>query len=342
MNNGSTEEIEALRREMGNRLLVLGHHYQRPSVLRHADAVGDSLDLARTAVARTGAERIVLCGVRFMAESADLLTGPLQTVYLPDTSAGCPLADMADAAQAEAAWRRIGGAGGGWLPVVYVNSSAELKAWCGRAGGSACTSSNAGRVFGWVRSQGRRVFFLPDEHLGVNTASDLGVEPSRVLAYDPAREGGGLAPEDLPQAEVLVWTGYCHVHTAFTVEQVEAARRRWPDARIIVHPEARHEVVRRCDAHGSTSEIIRYVEAAPAGSVIVIGTEMNLVLRLEERHRGRLTVKTLTASACPNMAVTREEALLDVLRRWPASNVIGVPEPVAADARLALQRMLSL
>jgi quinolinate synthase len=334
-------EIDAVRSEWGPRLLILGHYYQRASVLRHADAIGDSLELARRAAAAQ-AERIVLCGVRFMAESAAVLAARHQAVYLPETSAGCPMAEMADVPQVEAAWARLRAVGDDWLPVVYVNSSVEIKAWCGRQGGSTCTSSNAERVVRWVGAQGQRPFFLPDEHLGRNTAADLGIPAERVATYDPRREGGGLTPEAVRQAQMVVWRGFCLVHTAFTEDRIREVRARLPAARIIVHPETPMATARLADARGSTAQIIRYVESAPDGAVVVIGTEINLVERLAEAQQGRIVVKALQPSVCANMAKTNVHNLLDLLRNWPPDNRVTVAPDAAGDARRALERMLAL
>ena len=336
------QQIEALRREWGRRLLVLGHHYQDDAVLQHADVIGDSLELARQAGA-SAAERIVFCGVHFMAESADLLTAPEQAVYMPDTSAGCPMADMAEAHRVARAWDLLERSGGGWLPVVYVNSTAELKALVGRHGGATCTSSNAARVWQWALAQNRRVFFLPDEHLGRNTAADLGIADADVARFDPRAPDGGLDPATLGRVRVLLWQGFCPIHVVFTLEQVRAIRAQEPDARIIVHPETPREVVRLCDAHGSTSQIIRYVEGLPAGTTVYVGTEAHLVRRLAERLRPRgVTVKLLRTSICPNMAKTNERNLLAVLQHWPDRNRVRVPAHLVADARQALERMLRL
>jgi quinolinate synthase len=332
--------IEQIRGEWGSRLLILGHHYQEPSVLRHADVIGDSLELSRKAGA-AAAERIVFCGVHFMAESADILTSPRQTVYMPETAAGCPMADMATIEQVGRAWTFLQAHGQDWLPVVYVNSSALVKAFCGRQGGSTCTSSNAVRVFAWVFSQHRRVFFLPDQHLGANSAHDLGVPDEAVVVFDPRRPEGGLSAADLARARIVVWGGYCPIHVVYTADLVRRVREAWPGARIIVHPEAPKEVVRLADAHGSTSQIVEYVRTAPTGATIIIGTESHLVRRLAEEHHGRLTIKSLTPSFCPNMAKTNERNLLALLREWPARHIIRVAPEVAADARLALERMLA-
>lgn len=334
--------IQAIRDDWGEKLFILGHHYQRSSVVQHADETGDSLELARKAGRNVSAQRIVFCGVRFMAESADILSGPDQTVFMPETAAGCPMADMADLEAADAAWQTLEAAGGGWLPVVYVNSSAELKAFCGCRGGSTCTSSNADRVFRWVFEQDKKVFFFPDEHLGANTARDLGIPDDNVLVYDRRLEGGGLTPEQIAAARVIVWKGFCLVHTAFKAEHVAKVRKILPDARVIVHPEVPKEVVALADEHGSTSYIIKAVEAAPDGATIVIGTEVNLVERLAALHRGRLTIKALSPSVCANMAKTSEANLLQVLEDWSSDREIHVPEPVARDARKALEQMLAL
>lgn len=336
------QQIETIREEWGKRLLILGHHYQRATVVAHADETGDSLELARKSAEHGAAERIVFCGVHFMAESADMLSRPEQTVYMPETGAGCPMADMADADAMETAWQELDAHGGDWLPIVYVNSTAAIKALCGRYGGSCCTSSNAARIFQWALDQGKRVFFLPDEHLGANTAHDLGIPDSEVVVYDPREPKGGLVDEAIAGAKVVVWKGFCLVHRAFSVEQIHQVRASLPEAKIIVHPESPKEVVRLCDAHGSTAQIIDYVSAAPDGETIVIGTELNLVQRLAEKHRGRLNIKALKPSVCANMAKTNERNLLELLQNWPAEAEIHVDAAIAAEARLSLERMLAL
>jgi len=335
------DEIETIRREWGTRLLILGHHYQSPAVLAHADVIGDSLELARKAAASL-AERIVFCGVHFMAESADILTTPAQRVYMPEPAAGCPMAAMADDGQVEKAWSFLQRQGDAWLPVVYVNSTAKLKAFCGHAGGSACTSSNAAKVFQWALNQGRKIFFLPDIHLGLNSAHDLGIPDEETAIYEYQKPDGGLTCEALRHVKVLVWGGFCPIHVNFTVDDVKLMRAQLPDAKIIVHPEAPKEIVRMVDAHGSTAQIIKYVQSAPAGSTIVIGTESQLVKRLAEEHRGRLTIRMLRGSFCPNMAKTNEQNLLRVLKDWPDRNAVLVPTSLIPDARLCLERMLAL
>ncbi|MBA4386901.1 MAG: quinolinate synthase [Verrucomicrobia bacterium] len=340
---GLGTQIDEIRKQWGKRLLILGHHYQRLSVLRHTDERGDSLELSRKAAAHTEAERIVFCGVRFMAESADILTRQDQVVYMPEPSAGCPMANMATVVDMESAWKLLTAtAGPDWLPIVYVNSSAEVKACCGRHGGTTCTSSNAARAFQWAFSAKKRVFFLPDEHLGANTAHDYGIPDEEVAVYNPKIEAGGLSPDVMKRAKVIVWKGFCIVHTAFTVAHVKAVREMLPGAKIIVHPETPKDVVRLADAHGSTSQIIKYVEAAPDGSTIVIGTEANLIDRLAQEQAGRVTIKALSPSVCANMARTNERNLMEVLRDWPEANRVSVPSDVADDARKALERMLQI
>lgn len=334
-------EIEAIRREWGKRLMILGHLYQSPAVLAHADVMGDSLELARKAAA-TQAERIVFCGVHFMAESADILTTPAQRVYMPEPAAGCPMAAMADEGQVAKAWSFLTQQGDAWLPVVYVNSTARIKSFCGQAGGSACTSSNAPKVFQWALSQGKKIFFLPDIHLGLNSAHDLGIPDEETAIYEYQKPNGGLTAEQLQKVKVLVWGGFCPIHVNFTVDDVKHVRTSLPEAKIIVHPETPKEIVRMVDAHGSTAQIIKYVQAAPDGSTIVIGTESQLVKRLAEEHKGRLTIRMLRGSFCPNMAKTNEQNLLRVLKDWPDRNVVKVPAHLIPNARLCLERMLAL
>ncbi|MBU4198648.1 MAG: quinolinate synthase NadA [Verrucomicrobia bacterium] len=349
--DGAASAIEAIRKELGKQLLILGHYYQRDEVLRHADVVGDSLELSRRA-AESSAERIVFCGVHFMAESADILTGDNQTVYMPDVNAGCPMADMAPLRQVEKAWADLQARGGGWLPVVYVNSRASVKAFCGMHGGSTCTSSNAAKVFQWVFAQDKRVLFIPDEHLGTNTAHDLGLPDDAVAVYDPDSPGrsaptepgseqGGLTADAIARTRVLVWPGYCHVHM-FRIVDIEAARNQYPGAKVIVHPETPKAVTRLADAHGSTSQIIRYVDSQPEGSTIVVGTELHLVERMARQHQGRRVIVPLRPSVCRNMALTNEAKLLLLLEGWLAENEVRVAPELKHPARQALERMLAV
>ncbi len=337
-----SDKINAIKQEWGERLLILAHHYQRSSVVKYADEKGDSLELARKASQYEKAERIVFCGVKFMAESADILSGSEQTVYMPESGAGCPMANMATAEQMEHALQSLNKIVPNWCPVVYVNSSAEVKACCGKYNGSTCTSSNAKKVFEWALNQGKKILFLPDEHLGFNSAHDLGIPDEEICIYNPREENGGLTPQEIMNARVIVWKGFCIVHQAFTVDAVKKVRELLPEAKIIVHPESPKEVVRLCDAHGSTAQIIDYVKDAPDGSTIVIGTELNLVQRLAEEEKGRVTVKALVPSVCANMAKTTEENLLQLLQNWSEHQKVVVPDEIAVDARISLETMLSL
>lgn len=339
MNTGAS--IEALRKQLGKKLFILGHYYQQDAVLQHVDVTGDSLELSRRAAAERDAARIVFCGVHFMAESADILSAPHQVVYMPDIYAGCPMADMAPLREVQQVWRDIQAVATDWVPVVYVNSSAAIKAFCGAHGGSTCTSSNAAKVFKWVLDQGKRILFVPDAHLGVNTAHDLGLPDAAVAVYDPGQKWGGVGVDGVGRARVLVWQGYCHVHN-FTVDDIKVARQKYPGAKIIVHPETPAAATRLADAHGSTAQIIKYVEAAPAGTTLVIGTEWHLVDRLARQHCGRLTIVPLRQSVCRNMILTTEAKLLALLEQWPAEQIVRVNEPLRVDARQALARMLEV
>lgn len=337
----TADKIEAIRSEMGSRLRILVHHYQRSSVVAHGDDIGDSLELARKAAA-SDAERIIFCGVKFMAESADILTSPDQKVYQPAVTAGCPMADMATAAQGEKAWQELTDIVKGWTPIVYVNSSAAVKSVCGTHEGSTCTSSNAGLVFKWALARTGRILFFPDEHLGVNTAHDLGIPDSEIAVYDPREPMGGLSLQQIQDSKVVVWKGFCIVHQAFSEHVIHQLRAQNPTAKIIVHPEAPSALVQLCDMHGSTAQLINYVEAAPDGTTIYVGTELNLVQRLAEKHADRLTVKALANSVCANMAKTTEQNLLDVLQRWPEINRVSVANCDKRNAHRALETMLSL
>lgn len=344
----STAEAEVLARlrqalsHLGPDVLLLTHHYQRAEVVALGHRVGDSYELARAAAENRLARTVVFCGVRFMAEAAEVLRREDQRVVHPEPLAGCPMADMADASQAEIAWRALEAAGAkDLLPVVYMNSSAQLKAWVGERGGCVCTSSNAQRAFVWALARSRRLMFLPDEHLGRNTARGMGIPESETVLWDPKLPGGGVAPSALTRARLVLWKGFCHVHTAFTVEQVRAARERWPGARVLVHPECPSEVVLAADGSGSTAYLVRAAAEAAPGSTLVIGTEINLVSRLAAHYPDR-TIVPLSRSLCPNMYRLSPEKLLAVLENLAVQPSVEVPAHVKAGALLSLQRMLDL
>jgi quinolinate synthase len=337
------ERIESARVELGKDLVILGHHYQRDEVVRFADHRGDSLELSRAAAAARDAKYVVFCGVDFMAESAAILCDPAQAVLLPAKTARCPMARMADVADALNAWEHLTSMWGDDLvPVTYQNSSAELKAFCGERGGAVCTSSNARAVFRWALAQKGHILFFPDEHLGRNTALSLGFSPREIGVWDPQQPFA--VPTGLAECKVVVWKGYCHVHTFFTVQQVELARERYPDASVIVHPECPAEVVARSDKNGSTSFIVRTVEESPAGTTLVIGTEINLVSRLAKEHPDK-TVVPLARSLCGAMFHINPHNLLYTLEgilEDRVDNVVQVPREIAQGANLALEKMLAV
>jgi quinolinate synthase len=343
------ERIASAREALGERVIVVGHHYQRDEVIRFADITGDSFQLSRRATEQTAAEYIVYCGVHFMAESADILRAPHQQVILPDLNAGCSMADMADETQVEEAWRTLEALGIAeeFLPITYMNSTAFIKAFCGERGGLVCTSSNAPAAFQWAYARRPRILFLPDQHLGRNTGAKLGIPLQEMIVWDPNRPLGGNDPERIRNARVLLWKGHCSVHQRFRVEDVDTRRRQMPDVTILVHPECSHEVVQKADMVGSTEFIIRQVNAAPPGSRFAIGTEIHLVNRLAQQHPEKQIV-ALEAAGCPLCSTMYRISpqhlawVLENLLQDRAVNVIRVPEPIRHWARVGLERMLSL
>lgn len=337
------ERIHEKKRSLENEIVILVHHYQKPEIVQFADHIGDSLELARLSSVNKTARFIVFCGVHFMAESASILSDSNQTVILPDLDAGCPLADSARIDQVQEAWATLRKIcpGETILPVTYVNSDAELKAFTGRNEGSVCTSTNAAVVFDWAVKNASKVFFFPDEHLGRNTARSRGFQGEDVIVWDPNIENGGNTPESIRRARVVLWNGYCHVHTWFVPEHVRKIRQDDPDAKIIVHPECKEEIVRLADASGSTSFIVNFVQNAPSGSRIVIGTEIHLVKRLAEENPDK-TVYELSRSLCPNMYKIGLDDLLYALDFLGKVNVIKVDDDVKRYSKAALERMLRL
>ncbi|MFJ5638367.1 quinolinate synthase NadA [Streptomyces sp. NPDC093223] len=341
----------AAKEKLGDKVFVLGHHYQRDEVIQFADVTGDSFKLARDAAARPEAEYIVFCGVHFMAESADILTSDDQKVVLPDLAAGCSMADMATAEQVAECWDVLTEAGiaDRVVPVSYMNSSADIKAFTGRHGGTICTSSNAQRALEWAFEQGDKVLFLPDQHLGRNTAvRDMGMSLDDCVLYNPHKPNGGLTAEQLRDAKMILWRGHCSVHGRFSLDSVNDVRERIPGVNILVHPECRHEVVAAADLVGSTEYIIKALEAAPAGSKWAIGTELNLVRRLANRFapEGKEIVfldrtvcfcSTMNRIDLPHLVWT-----LESLAEGNLVNRIEVDRETEAFAKLALERMLAL
>jgi quinolinate synthase len=336
------DRVREKRVEIGDRMTLLAHHYQRSEVVDMADFVGDSFYLARMASLQEGARYIVFCGVHFMAESADILSSDDQVVLHPDLTAGCPMAEMADISEIEEAWSVLGVSGErDYIPVTYMNSDAELKAFCGRWGGAVCTSSNASAIFDWVFEQGKRVFFFPDEHLGRNVATSKGIGPDEIVLWDRRKDLGGNSPQALRNARVVVWKGFCHVHTWFKPAHIAEVRRKDPEARIIVHPECTHDVVVAADANGSTRFIVDYVDDLPSGSTVYIGTEIHLVTRLARDYTDK-RIFPLARSLCPNMYKVSINDLLWTLDNLGEINIVKVPPAVKKDALVALDRMLSI
>lgn len=347
--------IEYARELLGEKLVVLGHHYQRDDVIKHSDLRGDSYKLSQLAAARPQAEYIVFCGVHFMAESADILSGDHQKVILPNMAAGCSMADMANLSDVMDCWETLAKVVGAEndaqnrqpvLPVTYMNSAADLKAFCGERNGIVCTSSNAEAVLKWAFERGQRVLFFPDQHLGRNTGAKLGIPLDQMVLWNPAKPLGGNTPEQLRNAKIILWRGWCSVHKRFTVKQIEKARAEHPGVRVIVHPECSLEVVQASDENGSTEYIIQAVEKAPAGAILAIGTEINLVRRLQAEHPDK-TIFCLDSVICPCSTMYRIHPaylawVLEGLLDGQVLNQVQVDQTVKQWARVALDRMLTV
>ena len=340
--------ILAAKETLGRRLVILGHHYQRDEVIKFADYTGDSFKLAGQVSKHPDAEFIVFCGVHFMAESADVLSGATQQVILPDLAAGCSMADMADPEQLEQCWNDLKQMGvGSVIPVTYINSAASIKAFCGEHGGVVCTSSNAAATLKWAWERGERIVFLPDQHLGRNTAYKLGVPLDEMVVWDPNEIWGGLEPDAVKHARMILWKGHCSVHTRFTVRQIENLRAQHPGLRVIVHPEVPLDVVQAADDSGSTEYIIKTVSESPAGSTWAVGTEVHLVNRLAKQLAPERTVLSLDQFGClcstmfrvsPNHLLWVLEGLVD----GQVHNRIVVPDGQKHWTKVALDRMLSI
>ncbi len=337
----AAERIRAIRLKYGSDLCLLAHLYQRRAISELADFAGDSYGLSVSASKVEGGKYIVFCGVRFMAESAAILCRPDQKVLHPDPEAGCPMADMASDEEVRRAWGVLSQTGKQPpVPVTYMNSTADIKAFCGEHGGTICTSSNAGRTFEWAFERSDRIFFLPDEHLGRNTALKYGISPDDIAVWDPEKEDGG-DPDAYADAKVILWRGYCPVHQKVTARDIDHARRFYPKAKVIVHPEVPADVVAKADAAGSTSFIVDYVEKSKPGDEIFIGTEINLIQNLQAKYPDRLIAK-LHRSLCLTMYQITMGRLLYTLENLETFPVVEVPDSVKHYSKVALDRMLSL
>ena len=343
------ERARLARAALGDRALILGHHYQRDEVIEFADITGDSFKLAKEAEKTSSAELIVFCGVHFMAESADILTSEEQKVILPDLAAGCSMADMATANQVNEAWQIFTklGIASKTVPITYMNSSAAIKAFTGENGGTVCTSSNAERAMRWAFEKGEKVFFLPDQHLGRNTAVlRLGLNLSDCVLWNPWKPNGGLSDQEIKSAKVILWRGHCSVHGRFSLENIKALREKVPDINILVHPECQYEVVSNADVVGSTESIIKTIESSPAGSKWAIGTELNLVNRLANTYKDR-QILFLDKTVCYCSTMNRIDLphltwALESLADGSVVNQIQVPKRTAEFAKVALDQMLAL
>lgn len=343
------ERAVAARKALGDRALILGHHYQRDEVINFADITGDSFKLAQAAAEHKKAELILFCGVHFMAESADILTASDQKVILPDLSAGCSMADMAAAHQVEDAWKILSklGISDVTIPITYMNSTAAIKAFTGENGGTVCTSSNAERAMAWAFEKGEKVFFLPDQHLGRNTAVfKLGLHEDDCVLWNPWKPNGGLSDEQLQEAKVILWRGHCSVHGRFSSDNISDVRAKVPGVNVLVHPECKHEVVAAADRVGSTEFIIRTIENAPTGSKWAIGTELNLVQRLARTHSDK-EILFLDKTVCYCSTMNRIDLphlvwAMETLASGRLVNRIQVDPTTAYHARVALDRMLAL
>jgi quinolinate synthase len=341
------DRIQSAKRVIGSQVVILGHHYQRDDVVCHADFTGDSFKLAQQAATRPEADYIVFCGVHFMAESADILSGAHQQVILPDLAAGCSMADMAQIEQVESAWEQLEELGlTDMLPITYMNSSAAIKAFCGRHEGVVCTSSNAVPLFDWALKQREKLFFFPDEHLGRNTGVKFGIPLDRMAVWDPRQPLGGNTPEQLRAAKLILWKGFCSVHGRFQPRHVDDRRAEHPGIKVLVHPECKYEVVSKSDLNGSTEYIIKTIKEAPAGSKWAVGTELNLVNRLAKQHPDKLiTLLAPDLCMCATMFRIAPENLAWSLENLAAGHVVNqikVDEETAQWARVALDRMLQI
>lgn len=344
------ERIKNARQELASRVVILGHHYQRADVICHADLTGDSFKLSRSAAERPEAEFIVFCGVHFMAESADVLSARQQKVILPDLGAGCSMSDMASVEQVEDAWEQLESIDvvGDFTvaPITYMNSSAAIKAFCGRHRGVVCTSTNAVPLFDKYLKEAEKLFFFPDQHLGRNTGAKFGIPLDEMVVWDPFKDLGGNTEEDLRKARLILWKGHCSVHGRFKPWHVEQVRKETPDIRVLVHPECTYEVVQASDINGSTEFIIRTIEAAPAGSKWAVGTEINLVNRLISQFPDKhIQLLAPDLCMCATMYRIAPQNLAWALESLVAGNIVNqiiVPEETAEWARIALDRMLAI
>ncbi len=341
--NQLIDEISDLKKQIGSKLLLLGHYYQRKEIVDLADFKGDSFALSKKAANLDEAEYIIFCGVHFMAESAAILAKPNQIVQIPDQQAGCPMADMAKFADVENAWTHLKTIIGNKkiIPITYMNSTAEIKSFCGANDGTVCTSSNADKIFRWALEQGDKIFFMPDEHLGRNTANKLGIEKEKVVLWDPHYDDGNLSSAQIETAKVILWKGFCHIHTFFEPEHIDNIRNKFPDAVIIAHPECKEEVIDMVDFSGSTGFIDKYVANAKTGSTIAIATEINMIDRLSREYPD-LRIIEVARSLCTNMFKIDLEKLKTTMLNLGKHNIVTVNYKIKYNADRALRKMIQI
>jgi quinolinate synthase len=339
-------ELKAIKKRLANDVVVLGHHYQQDDIISFADITGDSLKLAQESI-KLKKPYIIFCGVHFMAETADMLASSGQKVILPDLRAGCSMADMANRSEIDRAWNFISqSTNEKVIPITYINCDAQLKSFVGENGGSICTSSNAKKIISWALEEGQKLLFFPDQHLGRNTCFELGIPLEDMVIYDPRRQNGGLTENDIKKAKVILWYGYCSVHQGFSAEQVEKIKATSPDTKVIVHPECNFETVQASDLNGSTAYIIEQINNAPSGSKWAVGTEINLVNRLNQAHPDKeITSLSPYQCLCTTMYRVRPRWLLESFRaieRNKPINIISVDEKTTKYALMALGKMLEI
>ncbi|MCC7429899.1 quinolinate synthase NadA [bacterium] len=340
------ERIQAAKQKLGKKVVILGHYYQRDDVFQFADIIGDSFELSRKA-ALVDAKYIVFCGVHFMAESADILTSENQIVVLPDLKAGCSMADMADISEVEEAWEEIKSVTkDAIIPITYMNSTAAIKAFCGRNGGTVCTSSNAEKIFEWAFSQGKKLFFFPDQHLGKNTSYKMGIPLEKMILWNQKENFGGNIESEIQNSQVILWKGFCSVHQHFKPQYADLFRKMYPEIKILVHPECDFDTVQKADLVGSTSFIINSIKNSGTGSKWAVGTEINLINRLAKENPDKFITSLSPYSChCSTMYRISAEALMIVLENLVVDKVLNqikVPENIAKDAKTALSKMLEI
>ncbi|MEA3499670.1 MAG: quinolinate synthase NadA [Candidatus Marinimicrobia bacterium] len=341
------KKIAKLKDKLSDKIIILGHHYERDDVIQFADIRGDSFKLSQKAAKSKDREFIIFCGVEFMAESADIISSDFQKVIIPDMEAGCPLADFASLPDVEKVWKEINSiVEQKIIPITYINSTAELKSFVGINGGSVCTSSNASKIFDWAMERGEKIFFFPDQFLGGNTAFAKGIDKEKIILWQRNKKLGGNSKEDIINAKIILWDGYCSVHKRFKLEDIQRLRKKYPKIKIISHPECNFEVIKNSDQAGSTGQIIQAIENSPDGSIWGVGTEQHLVNRLQEMHpKKKILSLSKIGNQCVTMSKNTPEKLLTVLENLDNGKIINqviVKDEIKKYAKISLERMINI